>query len=131
MGFDWRWVEMRRVASRGCSAKEWLDQRRHAVLVGGAVWERLSQREKRRGKMPARRKKRWRVETRGWIAVGAVVSCSMLPWKRRSAELDLGCRKPVDHLHRATAKRAYPESKSANKSQTWRIDGVRFLHRVQ
>ena len=49
-----------------------------------------------------------RVEVRGWIVVGAVVSCSPLARKRRSAELNLGCTKPLDHVHRSTALKQLP-----------------------
>ena len=76
--------------------------------------------------MPAGRRSRLRVEARRWIEVGAVVSCSILAEKRRSAELDLGCRKPLDHLHVSTAKGADPESKSANRARSERCDGIRF-----
>src|ERR1017187_3867315 len=48
---------------------------------------------KQLGKRSMRRRSRVRVEARGWIEVGAVVSCSILAWKRRSAELDLDCSK--------------------------------------
>jgi hypothetical protein len=60
-----------------------------------------------------------------------VVSCSILAWKRRSAELDLGCRKPLDHVHRSTAPGAEPESKSANRARGKRRDWVGLVRRAQ
>ena len=51
--------------------------------------------------------------------------------RRRSAELDLGSRKPLDHMHRSTAHGTDPGSESAHRARSWRIVGVGFLHRVQ
>src|ERR1035441_3468777 len=85
----------------------------------------------RLAKMLAGRRSRVRVEARGRIEVGALVSYRMLVRKRGSSELDLGGSKPLDHKHGSTAPGAGPESRSANRARTWRIDEVRFLHGVQ
>src|SRR5271165_1544606 len=119
------------VARQCWSVKGWLDERWNRVLCEQRDGSDRRRVRKRLGKRPARRKKRWRAVARGWIEVGAVVSCSMLAGKRRSAELDLGCRKPLDHVHRSTAQGADPESKCANRAGSKRRDWVGFVRRVQ
>jgi hypothetical protein len=104
------------VASQCWSVKGWLDERWNRVLCEQRDGSDRRLVRKRLGKRSARRRKRVRVEARGWIEVGAVVSCSILAWKRRSAELDLGSRKPLEHVHRSTANGADPESKSTDRA---------------
>ena len=94
------------------SVKQRFDGRWDRVLCGERAENGSRGECKELAKRPTRRRSQARVEARGGVEVGAVLSCGILARKGWRAELDLGRSKPLDDAHRSAADGADVESKS-------------------